>query len=392
MHGLRQALALINFSARSLPQRTGPSVVIVLGVAGVVAVLLAVLGISGSLQRVIALSGRLDRAIVLSTSAKSEAQSALTRENIASIESAPGISRGIGGKPRSSPEAITQYHVVDTARGIRSEVVIRGVGLDPTLVRPEIQILQGRLMNAGRYEVIVGKRAQEQYQELTLGRKISIAGAPWAIVGVFDTGGNAHSSELFADVDTLMSSIHRNSYNSVLVKLSSAEAFRSFKHFLNTDPSISVEVYREADYYGQQSEAVMHAWSFLAYVVGSIMALGAMIAAANTMYSSVAVRSVEIATLRAIGFRPDAVVIAVLTEALFLALLGAILGTVIVWLLFSGNAISTKFGAGRAITRLSLEPSLIALGMLWALAISLVGGLFPAVWAARVPVVEALRE
>jgi putative ABC transport system permease protein len=153
-----------------------------------------------------------------------------------------------------------------------------------------------------------------------------------------------------------------------------------------------VDAYREREYYQEQSETVLRAWSFVAYVVGGIMALGAMIGAANTMYSSVAARNVEIATLRAVGFRPNSVVIAVLTEALLLAILGAILGTAVVWLLFSGNAISTKVGAGRVITQLRLAPSLIMLGMIWAVSISIAGGLFPAVRASRVPIVEALRE
>jgi putative ABC transport system permease protein len=291
-----------------------------------------------------------------------------------------------------SPELLTQYHVVDTARALRAEVVIRGVDPDPTVVRSELRLIDGRLIQAGLHEVIVGKNARAQYQELDLGRQIEIAGAPWTIVGVFDSRGDAHSSEVFADSETLMSAIHRNSYNSVLVLLTAPDAFHSFKEFLTTNPSISVDAYQEPEYYQEQSETVLHAWSFVAYVVGGIMALGAMIGAANTMYSSVAARSIEIATLRAVGFRPNSVVMAVLTETLLLAVLGAILGTAIVWLLFSGNAISTKAGAGRVITQLRLGPSLVALGMVWAVAISIVGGLLPAVRASRLSIVEALRE
>jgi putative ABC transport system permease protein len=364
--------------------------VIVLGVAGVVAVLLAVLGVSGSLQRVIAGSGRPDRALVLRTGSKSEGQSALTREDVVAIETAPGIAH-TDGRARVSPELLIQY-LVETAQARRAEIVIRGVDPDAASVRSEIKVIEGRSVRPGLHEVIVGKNARAQYPELDLHRTIGIAGAPWSIVGIFDSGGGAHSSEVFADSESLMSAMHRNSYNSVLVVLESPGAFRSFKDFLTTNPSISVEAYREPEYYQLQSEAVLQAWSFVAYVVGGIMALGAMIGAANTMYSSVAVRSVEIATLRAIGFRPDSVVIAILAEALFLAVLGAVLGTAVVWFLFSGHAISTKAGAGRVITQLRLAPSLILLGMIWAVAISLVGGIFPAVRASRLPIVEALRE
>jgi putative ABC transport system permease protein len=390
LQSLKQAAALIIFGIISLPQRIGQSAVIILGVAGVVAMLLTVLGISGSLQRVIAGSGRPDRALVLRTGAKSEGQSALTREDIAAIETAPGIAR-VDGKPKVSPELLTQY-LVQTAQGLRAEVVIRGVDPEAAVARPEIKIIEGRFMRPGLHEVIVGKHARAQYPELDLRRQISISGAPWSIVGIFDSGGGSHNSEVFADSESLMSAIHRNSYNSLLAVLDSPGAFQQFKDFLTTNPSISVEAYREPEYYLLQSESVLQAWAFVAYVVGGIMALGAMIGAANTMYSSVAVRSIEIATLRAVGFRPDAVVIAILTEALLLAVLGAVLGTAVVWLLFNGHAISTKVGAGRVITQLRLAPSLILLGMIWAIAISIVGGIFPAVRAARLPVVEALRE
>jgi len=390
LQSLRQAAALIVFAIISLPQRIGQSAVIVLGVAGVVAMLLTVLGISGSLQRVIAGSGRPDRALVLRTGSKSEGQSTLTREDIVAIENAPGIARS-EGKPKVSPELLTQY-LVQTAQGLRAEVVIRGVDPDAVLARSEIKIIEGRFMRPGLHEVIVGRNARAQYPDLDLQHQISISEAPWSIVGIFDSGGGARNSEVFADSESLMSAIHRNSYNSLLAVLDSPGAFQRFKDFLTATPSISVEAYREPEYYQLQSEAVLQAWSFVAYVVGGIMALGAMIGAANTMYSSVAVRSVEIATLRAVGFKPDAVVIAILTEALFLAVLGAILGTAIVWFLFSGHAITTKVGAGRVITQLRLAPSLILLGMIWAIAISIVGGIFPAVRAARLPIVEALRE
>jgi putative ABC transport system permease protein len=392
MQGLKQAAALIVFGLRSLPQRIGQSLVIVLGVAGVVGVLLTVLGISGSLQRAIAGSGHSDRAVVLRTGSKSEGQSTLTREDVAAIETAPGIAHTDGGKAKVSPELLTQYHLVDTAHALRAEVILRGVDSDPTVTRSEIVVIEGRLTRPGLHEVIVGKNARVLYEELDLNRQIGIAGSPWTIVGIFDSHGDAHSSEIFADSETLMSAIHRNSYNSVLVLLNAPDSFQSFKDFLTASPAISVDAYREPEYYQQQSEAVLHAWSFVAYVVGGIMALGAMIGAANTMYSSVAVRGVEIATLRAVGFRADAVVMAVLTEALFLAILGAILGTAVVWLLFSGHAIGTQVGAGRVMTKMRLGPSLILLGMIWAIAISIVGGIFPAVRASRLPIAEALRE
>ena len=392
LRSLRQAAALILFGMKSLPSRIAQSMVIVLGVAGVVAVLLAVLGISGSLQRVVAGSGRPDRALVLRTGAKSESQSMLTREEVAAIETAPGIRRNSDGKASVAAEILTEYLVVDTARALRAEVVVRGVDPDAAHIRSEIHLIAGRFMRPGLHEVVVGKNARARYQDLDLDRRIVIAGAPWTIVGVFDSGGDAHGSEVFADAETLMPAIHRNSFNSALVQLDSPDSFQSFENFLTANPAVSVDAYREPAYYQLQSETVLHAWSFVAYVVGGIMALGAMIGAANTMYSSVAARNAEIATLRAIGFRPGAVVAAVLTEALFLAILGAVLGTAVVWLLFNGNAISTKVGAGRVITQLKLGPNLMMLGMIWAIGISIVGGLFPALQAARLPIVEALRE
>ena len=392
MDSLKQAVVLVIFGIHSLPQRVGQSAVIVLGVAGVVSVLLAVLGISGSLQRVIASSGQPNRALVLRTSSRSESQSSLTREDIVAIEAAPGILRSDSGRARVSPELLTQYRLVDPAQDLRVEVVIRGVDPDPTLMRSELKLMEGRLARPGLREIIVGKNARAQYKELDLSRQIEIAGVPWTVVGIFDSGGDAHSSEIFADSETLMSAIHRNAYNSALVVLSDPDEFHRFKDFITANPSIAADAYAEPKYYQEQSDTVLHAWSFVAYVVGGIMALGAMIAAANTMYSSVAARHVEIATLRAVGFRPTSVAVAVLTEALLLAVLGAILGTVVVWLLFAGNPISTQFGAGRVITQLQLGPALLMLGMVWAIAISTLAGLFPAIRASRQPIAEALRE
>jgi putative ABC transport system permease protein len=285
----------------------------------VVAVLLTVLGISGSLQRVIAGTGHADRALVLRTGSKSESQSTLTREDVVTIDSAPGISRTDAGRPQVSPELLAQYQLIDSARGVRAEVLIRGVDSDPRRVRPEIHLLGGRPLKPGLHELLVGKNARAQYPELALNRSINIGGAPWTIVGIFDAGNEAHSSELLADSDTLLSALHRNAYNSVLVLLDSPDAFPAFKDFLTQNPAISVDVYREPQYYQQQSESVLHAWAFVAYVVGGIMALGAMIGAANTLYSSVDARRVEIATLRAVGFRPNSVLIAVLTESPFSA-------------------------------------------------------------------------
>jgi putative ABC transport system permease protein len=251
---------------------------------------------------------------------------------------------------------------------------------------------QRALVQAGLRELIVGHGAQSQFKGLDVGSHIALRGSDWTIVGSFESNGDSHESELLADAETVLSAYRRNLYQSVIVLLDSQASFDAFKTALTTNPQLSVDVQRERDYYAHQSERMTNVLSFVAYVVGGIMAVGALFGALNTMYSAVSVRTREIATLRAIGFGAAAVVLSVLIEAMLLSILGALIGAGLAWVFFNGNVVST-LGSNftQVVFRLAVSPALVVLGVLWACVIGLIGGLFPAIRAARLPVATALR-
>jgi putative ABC transport system permease protein len=269
---------------------------------------------------------------------------------------------------------------------------MRGVGPQVLAVRPEIRLLEGRMFRPALHEVIVGRAAQKQFSGLEVGSRIAFRDGDWTVVGSFD-GGGSHDSELFTDAETLLSAYRRNQFQSVTALLESSEAFEPFKAALTSNPSLSVEVMRESDYFAAQSKPLSRLLFFVAYVVGGIMAVGALSAALNTMYSAVSARAREIATLRAIGFGAGGIVVSVLCETLLLALTGAIAGVLAASLAFNGNTLSTIAGGGTQIVySVIITPGLIALGAAWACAIGVVGGLFAALRAARMPVATALRS
>lgn len=391
MRALRQLVVLVRLSAQSIRQRVGASLVVIAGVAGVVAVLLSVLAISGTLMKSIQGTGDPTRALVLSEGAAAEGASTLSRDAVRLIRSAPGLRRADGDSIVSA-EVLFVAPVRDVKSNARAQIIVRGATMPATAFRREIRIVEGREPRSGVQELLVGTAASRKYRSLKVGDAVSIRGNRWPIVGRFDAGGSSRESELFGDAETLLSANQRNSYNVVYVQLANESTFTSFRDGLTLDPALSVKVMREPEYYRIQTEPIAKAWNFVAYIVSGIMALGAMFGAANTMYSSVSARTKEIATLRAIGFGGAGVVGSVLIEVTALAVIGALLGSCIVWLLFGGMTFSTKLGAGRVIAQLSLDPLLVLLGVAWACGIGLIGGLFPAVRAARLPVADALRD
>jgi putative ABC transport system permease protein len=386
------AVTLMNF--KSLPHRVGTSIVIVIGIAGVVAVLVSVLAMSTGMLATMEHSGRDDRAIVLRNGSASEMGSALPRDAARLVEDAPGIKRGSDGKPIASPESLRLVNLFRKEDGAEVNVALRGVGPQLHAVRPELKIVEGRMFQPAVTEVIVGKAAHSEFKGLNVGDKIKTHGATWTVVGVFTTGGDSHESSLLTDAETLIAAEQRGSYQSVTVLLDSPASFQKFKDALTSNPALAVDVSREREYYRRQSETIGKVIYVIAYVVGGIMAIGAIFSALNTMYSAVSARLREIATLRAIGFGSTAMVMSVLTEALLLALIGGVIGAGIAWLFFNGHQVSTSGGgaaAGHLIFELSVSPALIATGIIWACTIGLIGGLFPAVRAARLPVATALR-
>jgi putative ABC transport system permease protein len=392
MSTLTQMVAVSALNVRSIPQRLGTSSVIVIGIAGVVAVLISVLAMSTGLVRAMQRGGPEPRAIVVRTGASAELASALTNSAVLTISDAAGVKHGSDGHALSSPETllIVNLHKKD---GDEAVAPLRGLTPEGFAVHKEIKIISGRNFQPGLTELIVGKSAARLYQGLDTGSTIKFAGTLWTVVGVFEAGGSQHDGELIADQPTLNSAFQRgDSSQSVMVVLDSPQSFQTFKDALTTNPQLQVDVATEQDFGTQEASLISTILSVVAYVVGGIMAVGAIFGALNTMYSAVSTRSREIATLRALGFGAGPVVVSVFVEALLLAVIGGAFGAMLAWLLFNGHSVDTRLGfSGQLIFDLSVTPPLVVLGIVWAFAIGLIGGLFPAIRAARVPVATALR-
>jgi putative ABC transport system permease protein len=388
----KQLTAVIWMSLLTLPQRLGASSVIVIGIAGVVAVLVSVLAMAAGFRHTLADGGRQDRAIILRGGSEQELNSNLTRTDIATIGNAPGLLKDAGGKALLSSELVTVVNVPKIDTGTDANVTLRGVGLKLIEVRPELKIVAGRMFRPAVRELIAGAGAAKQFRGLEPGGVLHLRNADWTVTGIFTSGGDVHESELLADVDTVGSSIERNGYSSALGLLMSAADFTAFRDALITDPQIKVDVIREPDYYAAQSKQLSKAISVVGNTVAVIMAIGAMFGALNSMYSAVAARGLEIATLRAIGFGALPVLMSVMIEALLLSLAGGVIGASLAWLFFNGHSVATLGGGfAQVVFQLTVTRTLILTGIVWACAIGLLGGLFPALRAARLPVAEALR-
>jgi len=388
----KQLTAVIGMSLQTLPQRLGASSVIVIGIAGVVAVLVSVLAMGAGFQHTLADTGRPDRMIILRGGSDAELNSNLTRSDVDTISNAPGLAKDSSGKALLSSELVTVVNVPKLDTGTDANVTLRGVGLKLTEVRPELKIVAGRMFRPAVRELIAGVGAAKQFRGLTVGGVLHLRNADWTVTGVFSSNGDVHESELLADVDTVGSSIERSGYSSAVGLLTGAAEFSRFKDALTTDPQLKVDVQRETDYYAAQSKGLTRVINIVGKTVAIIMAIGAMFGALNSMYSAVAARGQEIATLRAIGFGALPVLLSVMIEALLLSLLGGIIGASLAWLFFNGHSVSTLGGAfAQVVFQLTVTRALILTGIIWACVIGLLGGLFPALRAARLPVAEALR-
>ena len=376
---------------RSIPERLGPSLVIVVGIAGVVGVLVSLLAMRDGFQATLAATGRVDEAIVLRGGANSELSSQLTREEATLVAEAPGILGGPDGRPLVSAEVVVVVNLPKKATGTDSNVELRGVGPLALALRGQVRVVEGRPYAAGRRELLVGRGAVAQFSGLALGSRVKLAGEPWEVVGVFESG-DAHESEVWADAESVQSAYRRDAFQSVRVKLTDPRAFDTFKAALAGDPRLKVDVERTRDYYATQSQRLRRLIEVLATTVAVIMAIGATFGALNTMYAAVAARAREIAILRALGFTAGAVVLAVMIEAVTLAVLGGLLGAAIAWLVFDNYTVST-LGANfsQVVFAFRVSPALILDALRWALAIGLLGGLLPALHAARAPLTAALR-
>lgn len=385
---------------RNLPQRLAASVAIVIGIAGVVAVLICVLAMGVGFARTVRGTGDPDRVIVLASGALSETLSNLPRDAVQHIMDAPGIQHDAAGQPIASAEVLAQIQRPRPGDGKPMNVALRGVSTAESALRPELHIIAGRMFRPAVHELIVGRKAQIEYGGLEVGDHITFQNGDWQVVGTFEgTGGNSHDSELMTDAETLLSAYQRNWFHSLTARLQGTTAaeragsLERLKKALASDPTLHVDVRRETDYFANQSRGLSALLRLIGYFIGGVMAVGAVFGALNTLYAAVSARSVEIATLRAIGFGSTAMVISVLSEALLLALMGAALGALCAWAFFDGHTMSMISGAQSQLAfAITVTPALVILGIVWAAVIGVIGGLLPAMRAARIPVAKALQS
>jgi putative ABC transport system permease protein len=362
----------------------------------VVGVLVALLAMGEGYAETLRKTGNTETAIVMRGASASEVMSVLERDSVVVIPQAAGIARDARGKPIASPEIVVAANLQlkgGTADDVGS-VQLRGIGDEAWTVRPNVKLLAGRKFKPGMHELMVGQGAQREFADLDVGHQIKLGNQLWTVVGEF-TSGDALDSELWADTNVVAEAYRRGgSRNSVTVKLADPRGFDAFKATLQADPRLKVDVSTTIDYFSKQSEGTSKMIKAIGITVGAIMAIGAIFGALNCMFAAVAARAREIATLRAIGFRGMPVVVAIMLETMLLALLGGLLGGALAWLIFNGYTASTLAAGsvGKLSFEFSVTPALLWSGLKWALAIGFIGGLFPAVRAARLPVTAALRE
>jgi len=381
------------YNFRSVTQRWTSAVVAVLGIAGTVGVFVAMLSLAKGFKATLVSSGSADNAMVRRAGSTSEMDSSVSLDQIKILEDAPGVARGSDG-PLVTSEVVVIAPFPLRSTGTDANVQVRGVSSRTLDVRKQVKIVQGRFFQPGLAELIVGHNAANTYSGLTLGSDVKFGGGTWHVVGIFDAGGSAFDSEVWCDARVLNQIYHRpeNIFQSVTLHLSSPNALQEFKDAVTSDPRLTVDVTREVEYYDKQSRTLTTLITVLGGIVAAIMGIGAVFGALNTMYSAVAERSREIATLRAIGFGASSVVFSFVLEALLISFVGGVLGCVAVLPL---NGVTTGAMNWQTFSHLAfafkITPPLLVQGVIFALIMGVVGGLPPAVRAARRPVAPALR-
>ncbi len=389
-----QIAAVTALNLSSVRERLTSSIVALVGIAGVVTVLIGVLSIGEGFRAVLDQSGAADVAIVLRGGASDEMGSNLTLEQTRLIADAPGVKRDADGAI-AAPELYVVVDVPLKTTGTAANVPLRGAAPNSSKLRQGFRIIEGRAFTPGKFEVIVGRGAVRQFAGLTVGSQLRWGTTEWTVTGIFADRGSVAESEIWTDVSVLQGAYNRgSSYQSMRVKLTSADAMQSFKDALTSDPRLNLKVFSEKQFYEEQSQLLTQLVSTLGTAIAVLMGLGAIFAALNTMYSAVASRTREIATLRALGFGSGPVVISVLAEALLLGLVGGAAGALVSYFAFNGMQASTmNFATFSQITfAFTVTPALLVQALIYALALGLIGGLMPSLRAAKLPITTGLRE
>jgi putative ABC transport system permease protein len=393
-NSLTQIMIITWMNLRNLPQRLGTSSVAVFGVACVVGVFIGVLSMAAGFERTMRTAGSPNTAIVMRSGASSEMSSGLDYETIQRVANLPGVAKDEDG-PISSAELFVIVDLAKRTTNSSANVPLRGVQQEAFKVRKDFTIIEGRAFEPGKNEVIVGRGAQQQFSNLSVGSTIKFGQNQWAVVGVFASGGGVAESELWCDVKILQSAYRRgNSFQTIRLEVTGPEGFDELKAAIAADPKFVLDVKLESDYLAAQSEPLSKFIKIVGYPLAILMAIGAVFGAINTMYTSVSTRTREIATLRAIGFGSLPVAISTLVESLILSFIGGVIGSVVVYLIFNGYTVSTLNFASfsQVVFDFAVTPQLLLQGVIFAAVIGLIGGLFPALRAANLPVATALRE
>ena len=395
MSWLMQTLAVTALNIRTIPQRLASSGVAIIGIAGVVVVFVSVLSIAAGFSAAMRDSGSPNRALVMRSGADSEMTSGFGGPDVEIMKQAPGIRRTEQG-PMASAEL---YVIIDLPKKVTPDasanVPMRGIEPLGMTMREEASIVEGRMFEFGTTEVVVGRGASGQFVNLALGDTIVSGQNRWQVVGIFEADGGVAETEIWTDARVLQGIYRRgNTYQSMLARLDTEESLDMFRDWLTTNPNLNVMVRRENEYYAGQSRALTTLIQRIGFGIAALMGMGAIFGAILTMYTAVASRSREIATLRALGFNSGSVVFSVLSESLTIGAIGGVLGGAAAYFAFNGYQTSTmNFQTFSQVAfAFRVTPALLGTGLVYALIMGLIGGILPAVRAARLPISQALRE
>jgi len=385
----------ISYNLRSIRARWTSTIVAILGIAGTVGVFVAMLSLARGFRATLVASGTPDDALVMRAGSTTEMMGGITLDSVKLVQDKPGVARDASGQPLVTQEVVGVVPIPLISTGTDANVEVRGVAPNVLEIRQFVKIVQGRMFHSGLDELVVGKNASKTYEGLTVGNTVNFGGGHWKVVGVFDAGGSSFDSEVWCDSRILNEVLKRpdNIFQSATVHLTSPAAFDNFRDSITSDPQLNLEVEREVDYYAKQSSAMTQLITVLGGLVAAIMAIGAVFGALNTMYSAVSERGREIATMRALGFSSWNVILSFLFEALLISFIAGVIGCVVVLPLNGMTTQTMNFSTFSNIAfAFKITFNLLVMGVIFALAMGVLGGLLPAVRAALRPVAVALRE
>lgn len=385
----------ISYNFRSIRARWTSTIVAILGIAGTVGVFVAMLSLAHGFRATLVASGSPDDALVMRAGSTSEMMGGITLDSVKLVQDKPGVARDVSGQPLVTQEVVGVVPIPLISTGTDANVEVRGVAPNVLEIRKFVKVVQGRMFHSGLDELVVGKNASKTYEGLTVGNTVNFGGGHWKVVGVFDAGGSSFDSEVWCDSRILNEVLKRpdNIFQSATIHLTSPAAFQTFKDSITSDPQLNLEVEREVDYYAKQSSAMTRLITVLGGLVAGVMAIGAIFGALNTMYSAVAERGREIATMRALGFSSWNVILSFLFESLLISLIAGVIGCIVVLPLNGMTTQTMNFSTFSNIAfAFKITFNLLMMGVVFALAMGVLGGLLPAVRAALRPVAVSLRE